>query len=843
MEELCQPTMNGHGGPIAPVNIQATDFGLENHMIQQVQNSYQFHGLPGVDANKHLNKFLTITQSMKQNGISDDALRLYLFPYSLTHHATTWFDRLSKNSIHTFQEMASKILPKYFPPSMVTKLRNDISNFRQLPDESLFEEWERYKLSINRCPNHNMLLVTQIDTFYNGLTLRHRDTINAATFRTFMLLRGTIIQVSGMTLAGPLVPSPPSSSKEVERDPETIPDQEKLILLELTPTHMTLKLATRTVAYPAGIAKDVLVKVGKFTFPADFVIVDYDVDPRVSLILGRPFLRTARALVDIQGEELTLRVGDEKLVFNVESTSKYPRKYGDESIHMIDILDTTCEDHFCEVLNVQKSINPLSGSPTPSSDLVGDILFLKEIFNDDPTPDPLPPLLMLKINETEKIKISIEDPPDLELKNLPTHLDPWVSPIHVVPKKGGMTVITNEDNELIPTRLVMGWRVCIDYRKLNNATHKDHFPLPFMDQMLERLAGNEFYYFLDGFYEYFHIAIDPQDQEKTTCTFPYETFAYRRMHFGLYNALGTFQRCMVAIFYDMIKKTIEVFMDDFLVFEDSFSSRLSHLDMMLKSDFAVGAVLGQSNKKHFQPIHYASKTLSDAQTHYTTTKKELLAVVYALEKFWSYLVLSKKIVYTDHSTLKYLIANQDAKPRLENPHQGDLVGMEMNDNLPHESLNMISLNPDDEPPWFADIANYLVGNVLVKGMSSEQKKKFFKDEVMDILEACHHGPTEGLHVSNYAAKKVFDSGFFGVPYIAMPRTWSDTVTHVNVKVKSYKGMKCHIILSKMLRSLTYGASTLWVRSHLHEGTDIYSWLSTMCLNGLKRRRSPQMTAE
>ncbi|GKD67981.1 reverse transcriptase domain-containing protein, partial [Tanacetum coccineum] len=126
---------------------------------------------------------------MKQNGVIDDALRLYLFPYLLMHHATVWFDRFLKNSIHTFQEMASKFLSKYFTPSMVTKLRNDISNFRQLPDESLFGAWKRYKLSIDRCSNHNMLPVTQIDTFYNGLTLRHRDTINAAARGTFMKRR------------------------------------------------------------------------------------------------------------------------------------------------------------------------------------------------------------------------------------------------------------------------------------------------------------------------------------------------------------------------------------------------------------------------------------------------------------------------------------------------------------------------------------------------------------------------------------------------------------------------------------------------------------------------------
>nr|GEX73096.1 reverse transcriptase domain-containing protein [Tanacetum cinerariifolium] len=158
-------------------------------MIQQVQKSCQFHRLPGDDANKHLDKFLHVTQSIKVNRVTDDALRLYLFPHSLTHHATTWFDRLPRNSINTVEQMAKMFLGKYFPPSMVTKLRNEITNFRQRPDESLFEAWERYKLSIDCFPNHNMLPVTQIDTFYNGLTLRHRDTINDAAGGTFMKMR------------------------------------------------------------------------------------------------------------------------------------------------------------------------------------------------------------------------------------------------------------------------------------------------------------------------------------------------------------------------------------------------------------------------------------------------------------------------------------------------------------------------------------------------------------------------------------------------------------------------------------------------------------------------------
>ena len=127
----------------------------------------------------------------------------------------------------------------------------------------------------------------------------------------------------------------------------------------------------------------------------------------------------------------------------------------------------------------------------------------------------------------------------------------WVSPIHVVPKKGGFTVIRNEKNELIPTITLIGWRVCIDYRKLNTTTRKDHFPLPFIDQMLDRLAGHPHFCFLDGYSGYNQIAIALEDQEKTTFTCLFGTFSFRRMPFGLCNAPGTFQRCMMSIFSDL----------------------------------------------------------------------------------------------------------------------------------------------------------------------------------------------------------------------------------------------------------------------------------------------------
>jgi len=150
----------------------------------------------------------------------------------------------------------------------------------------------------------------------------------------------------------------------------------------------------------------------------------------------------------------------------------------------------------------------------------------------------------------------------------------WVSPVQVIPKKGGITVVKNDNNELIPTRTITGWRVCMDYRKLNTATRKDHFSLPFIDQMLERLTGHAYYCFLDAYSGYNQIAIAPEDQEKTTFTCPDGTFTYRRMPFGLCDAPATFQRCMMAIFYDIVERIIEVFMNDFLVFGPSFDACL-----------------------------------------------------------------------------------------------------------------------------------------------------------------------------------------------------------------------------------------------------------------------------
>ena len=135
----------------------------------------------------------------------------------------------------------------------------------------------------------------------------------------------------------------------------------------------------------------------------------------------------------------------------------------------------------------------------------------------------------------------------------------------MVPKKSRIMVVQNEKGEEVATCLISGWRVCIDYRKLNAVTRNDHFPLPFTDQVLERVSGHPFYCFLDGYSEYFQIEIDVEDQEKTTFTCLFGTYAYRRIPFGLCNGPATFQRCMLSIFSDMVERIMEVFMDDITI--------------------------------------------------------------------------------------------------------------------------------------------------------------------------------------------------------------------------------------------------------------------------------------
>ncbi|CAN6576835.1 unnamed protein product [Malus baccata var. baccata] len=626
-----------------------------------------------------------------------------------------------------------------------------------------------------------------------------------------------------------------------------------------------IQLADRSNAYPKGVLEDVLVQVNHLVFPADFYVLEMDESdhaPSLPILLGRPFMKTARTKIDVYSGTLSMEFDGEVVNFNLSDSIKYPSE--DHSCFSIDIIDSLAQGYFDDLnddalekvitrgmelktkgadSSVTHDIHGLGHAVHPSEELIEVVAALESS-----------PKLDGKYTNRESIPIStnkllpsIIQASILELKPLPSHLkyiflgenetlpaiisssltaqeeekllrvlkefkfalgwtlanikdcgviypisdSRWVSPVQCVPKKSRVTVVANAENELVPQRIQTGLRVCIDYRKLNATTRKDHFPLPFIDQMLERLAGYAFYCFLDGYSGYNQIVIAPEDQEKTTFTCPFGTFAYRRMPFGLCNAPATFQRCMMSIFSDYVEKIIEVFMDDFSVFGDSFDSCLHNLSLILKrcvetnlvlnwekchfmvkqgivlghiisekgievdkskidlvrhlpsptsvrevrsflghagfyrrfikdfskiaqplcrllqkevafeftkeckasfnqlkellttapiivppdwslpfelmcdaSDYALGAVLGQRKEKKPHVIYYASRTLNDAQLNYSSTEKELLAVVFALDKFRSYLIGTKVIVFTDHAALKYLLTKKEAKPRL-----------------------------------------------------------------------------------------------------------------------------------------------------------------------------------
>nr|GEW55139.1 DNA-directed DNA polymerase [Tanacetum cinerariifolium] len=672
MEELFQPTLNGRGEPIAPIAIQATNFGLKNDMIQQpplaklrtymlrepIINVEDLKGITTRSGIAYKGPTIPTTSSPPKVVERETEVTKDMVPP--TNNESTKDNQPSVVQVETqipnFEPVVAPVVEPVGAPVSAPKPNPRPSIPYPFADALIL--MPKFSPTIKSLLTNKVKLIklarTPLNEYCSAVLLKKLPK-KLGDPRKFLISCDFLGMIECLALA--------DLGTSINLMPLFV--WNKLSLPELSPTCMTLELADRSISCPNGVAKDVFVKVGKFYFLAEFVVVDFDVDPRVPLILERSFLKIERALIDVYEGELTLRAGNKAIIFNLDQTLRYSANYDAESINQIDVINVACEEYSQEILEFS-----VSGNPTPSMELIvsissptltpfgdsnflleetdaflatkdepisseiddsyfdskGDILLLEEFLNDDPSSPPLPPQV-LKVVEPKNEKSSIDEPAVVELKDLPSYLkyaflegddklsfiiakdlkdkektalikvlkshkqalawqlsnikginlefytykilieddfkpavqhqkrvnpkiheviekevlklldaeliylisdSPWVSPVHCVPKKGGFTVVENEENELLSN------------------SHR------------------------------------PQDQEKTTFTCPYGMFAYRRMPFGLCNAPCTFQMCMMAIFHDMIEKTMEVFMDDFSVFRISFKTCLSHLDKMLK---------------------------------------------------------------------------------------------------------------------------------------------------------------------------------------------------------------------------------------------------------------------
>nr|GEV44096.1 reverse transcriptase domain-containing protein [Tanacetum cinerariifolium] len=612
----------------------------------------------------------------------------------------------------------------------------------------------------------------------------------------------------------------------------------KLKLQMLNDTKMVLKLADRTISKPTGVAENVFVKVGKFYFRADFVVLDFIADPRVLLILGRPFLSTAHALIDVYEGEIILRHDDQSLTLKCGDTPSI--SYNNfQSLNKVDLIDATCEEYSQEVLgfsdvllnevstpyfepivsNSSQNLTPFNESDfllleeadafiavddEPISpeinatyyDPEGDILILEALLNNDPEPPPLNQkdyfLTVhkdLKVVEPKNDKSSDDEPPEVELKELPPHLEyAFLGENKKWPVIISKDLSINEKSALIKVlksrKKAIAWKLT-DIKGINPefCSHKILLEDDFSPKVESQRRVNP----------KIHDVIKKEVKKLLDAglIYPISGSPWEKSYFMVKEGIVLGHKVSRPMTHLLEKNSPFIFSNECIQAFRTLKEKLTEAPILIApnwdqpfelmcdaSDYAAGAVLGQRVENHFRPIHYASKTMTQAESNYTTTEKEMLAVVYAFKEFQ----FDFKVIDTKGAE-NYAA---DHLSHLENLYEKVFDPKEINETFPLESLNKIA-HQDKSTPWFADFANYHARKFIIKGMTTQQKQNFFKDvrhyfwdvpylfktypdqiirmciagqEAINILKACHSGPTGGHYRANYTAKKVIDSGPF-----------------------------------------------------------------------------------
>nr|GEY13478.1 hypothetical protein [Tanacetum cinerariifolium] len=745
MAELLQAPTEGYEDTIVIPEIAANNFELKHGLINLVQNK-QFFGHDKEDPHAHIRYFNKITATMRVPNVPTSSIKLMLFPFSLQGAARIWLEKEAPRSILTWDDLVSKFINQFFTPSKTTNLRNEITRFQQRFDESFYEAWERFNDLLRACPHHVFSELHQLDTFCNALNVNDQDSLNSAAGENFLdkipqeclkiieskskvrqTRAKTVVARVSMSSSTPAVSSEVAELKDMTRKTNPQLQLYLLLLLQLKQLSRTVLLAVfqrifkARVKYVKPVSK-CATPVGQFDgYGVQTLKFQYCFIFRVKDTPWRCFLKNGQALIDVHKGELTIRIENEAITYNLDQTSRYSANYNQMTANKIDVI---YEMYSQEILGF--SDVTASGNLTPYDDPI--------VSTTSPTLTPFGDSDFLLFEEADAF-LSLEDDPNSPEFD-PSYYDPEgeILLFEAILNSETLPPFPNHDKYLLSFKKEL--KVC------EAKTVKSSVDEP-PEVELKDLPPHFEYTFLEGDNKLpVIIAKELGDEEKSALIKVLKSHK-RAIAWKLSDIQGTFQRCMLAIFHDMVEKTMEVFMDDFSVFGNSFENCLSYLDKMLQrcedtnlslnwekshfmvkegidfskisrpmthllekntpfifskdcikafqtlkkrlteapiliapnwdlpfelmcdtSDFAIGAVLGQRHEKHFKPTHYASKTMNDVESNYTTIEKEMLVVVYAFKKFRSYLIMNKSIVHTDHSALKYLFAKKDAKTRL-----------------------------------------------------------------------------------------------------------------------------------------------------------------------------------
>nr|GEX33406.1 reverse transcriptase domain-containing protein [Tanacetum cinerariifolium] len=546
----------------------------------------------------------------------------------------------------------------------------------------------------------------------------------------------------------------------------------KLSLPKLTPTRMTLELADRSITRPKGVAEDVFIKVGKFHFPTDFVVVDFEADPRVPLILGRSFFRTGRALIDVYGEEITLWVNDKAVTFNLNQTMRYSSTYDDFLVNRIDIIDVVREKYAQEILGFSNNLS--GGNPTSTSEPI--------LSDSSPSLTPFEGSDFI----LEEIEAYLKD------ESISTKINHGDCDPGEIFRQGKISQRDEMPQNVIQVcEIFYVWG--IDFMGPFSSLRGNRYILVAVDYMskwvkAKALPTNDaraIVKFLKSLFARFETA---RAIIRDYGAHFYDKFAKAMFKYGVTHPLAT-------AYHPQTSGQVEVSNREHKAYW-----ALKHVNFDLKTmgdhrKLQLNELNELPDEAYENSLIYKEKT---KKIHDSKIKNRIFNVVPDLQTFpmdmrGSSQANVTRIVYTDHSALKYLLNKQVAKPRLlqwvlflqefditirdkkgsenlaadhlsrlENPHKDVLENKDINENFPLETLGSLS---SGSTPWFADIANFHAGNFIKKGLTSQQKKKFFKDfarvmtkyGVTHRLATAYHPQTSGqVEVSNRGLKCILE---------------------------------------------------------------------------------------